>query len=486
MIDSQLGTKREGLSALFYRSAAFSVALLTLTACATTKPKSVADTHQPPEAALEFANSAPLIAPEGITLQPLGKGQGYDLGAQAAQSVPRNEIAYADGNGLTLYVWTREGVEDVWVCPDLCKRVFVPFAAPPTAQNTQHKTFENWSAIEREDGTLQWALNGKPLYTYIYDVDPGSVRGENLAYKGSMRRNGAGRLVGARGRVVVRGLGDIPDPDPFPEGWAPALFYPVTGVNLPPGFLIKEVPDVAAFSLTRDDGHTLYVHNSADEISEPDWKPVVAPLLVEPTGDFSVIDREDGIRQWAYKGEALYKYARDLAPGYANGIDEGGEWSVAMVARYFMPSDVSLQTTQALGKVLATADGQTLYRRDGHILQTAGGHSTRRGQPPRPAVGRDIGAEPQCIVECDKWRPFLATEKERPHGFWEILTRNDGKKQWVYQGYALWTYDGDQKPGDMTGHDEWTIYVSDDPSETFDIGTSMTGTAGLYWSIAAP
>ncbi|MEQ9449255.1 MAG: hypothetical protein RLN70_10175, partial [Rhodospirillaceae bacterium] len=73
-----------------------------------------------------------------------------------------------------------------------------------------------------------------------------------------------------------------------------------------------------------------------------------------------------------------------------------------------------------------------------------------------------------------------------PQGFWDTLTRDDGTRQWVYQGYALWTYDGDKNPGDMNGHDEWTIYVEDDPTATFDIGTGMTGTAGLFWSIAAP
>jgi predicted lipoprotein with Yx(FWY)xxD motif len=486
LIVNPASPKQQGLSMVVYRSVVSSIVALIMTACAAVNSENTLDAVQSVDDSLEFASGAPHIAPEGVTLQPLGKGQGYELGAQAAQTIPRNEIAYTDANGRTLYVWADEGPEDIWSCPALCMKVFVPFAAPPAARQIQHNTFEEWSVVEREDGTLQWALNGKPLYTYVHDVDPGSVGGLSLAYKGTMRRNAAGRLVGGRGRVVVRGLVEIPDPEPFPSGWKPALFYPVTNVELPPGFLIKEVPDVAAFSLTSDDGHSLYINNEMNEINAADWEPVWAPLLAEPKGDFSFIDREDGIRQWAYRGKALYSFSRDMAPGYANGIKAGGEWSVAMVAQYYMPSEVSLQTTQALGKVLATSDGQTLYRRDGHILQTAGGHSTRRGQPPRPAVGRDIGAEPKCVTECDKWRPFLALDKERPQGFWEVLTRRDGTRQWVYQGYTLWTYDGDRNPGDMNGHDQWTIYVSDDPNVTFDIGTSMTGTAGLYWTIAAP
>lgn len=476
--------KRERLDELVYRSVALLFAAFVVTACAVASPVSTSDVSQSVDNSLKFASSAPYIAPEGVTLQPLGIGQAYSLGA--AQVVPRNEIAYADGNGLTLYFWAEEGKEDVWSCPALCTKVFVPFAAPPAAKNARHDTYEDWAVVERDDGTLQWALNDKPLYTYVHDVDPGSVRGVNPAYKGTMRRNGAGRLVGARGRVVVRGSGVLPDPEPFPPGWTPALFYPVTNAKLPSGFSIEELPDAAAFSLTNDVGHTLYVNNVKNEASEADWQPVRAPLLVTPKGDFSVIDRDDGIRQWAYRGMALYSYSRDLAPGYANGIKANGEWSVAKIAKYYMPSGVSLEETQALGKVLATSDGQTLYRRDGHILQTAGGHGTRRGRPPRPAVGRDIGSEPQCVIECDKWRPFLSLKKERPRGFWDTLIRDDGTRQWVYQGYALWTYDGDTSPGDMNGHDEWTIYVADDPNVTFDIGTGMTGAAGLYWTIAAP
>ena len=394
-----------------YRSVLLLFTLLIMPACTAVNTEDNPDAEQSVTGSLDFDSGVPFIAPEGVTLQPLGKGQGYKLGGQAAQVIPRNEIAYADLNGQTLYTWVNEGPEDIWSCPARCMQVFVPFSAPPAARYAQHDTYEKWSVVEREDETLQWALNDKPLYIYVHDIDPGSVRGINLAYDGSNRRNTAGRIVGIRGRVQRRGQVELPEPEPFPPGWKPALFYPITNAELPPGFLIKEVPDAVSFSLTNDGGHTLYVNNGTNEITAVDWDPVLAPLLLdEPKGHFSFIDRDDGIRQWAYRGKALYSYARDLAPGYANGLKPGGEWRVAKVAKYFLPSEVSLQTTQALGKVLANSGGQTLYRRDGHILQTAGGHGRRRGRLPRPAVGRDIGVEPQCEVECDKWHPFLVLE----------------------------------------------------------------------------
>ena len=46
--------------------------------------------------------------------------------------------------------------------------------------------------------------------------------------------------------------------------------------------------------------------------------------LALPVGEFSIINRkDDGTRQWAYRGEALYTYAGDYAPGEVTGIFTG-------------------------------------------------------------------------------------------------------------------------------------------------------------------
>ena len=60
------------------------------------------------------------------------------------------------------------------------------------------------------------------------------------------------------------------------------------------------------------------------------WPPLVAPTSAAPTGDWSVIARDDGARQWAYKGRPLYFWAKDAKPGDQTG--EGmmnGSWHVA-------------------------------------------------------------------------------------------------------------------------------------------------------------
>ena len=70
-----------------------------------------------------------------------------------------------------------------------------------------------------------------------------------------------------------------------------------------------------------------------------DWRPVRAAALAVPLGDFSIIKRkQDGTRQWAYKGEALYIYAGDYAAGYVNGIFTGDKAVQAALAyRNFSP-----------------------------------------------------------------------------------------------------------------------------------------------------
>ena len=67
------------------------------------------------------------------------------------------------------------------------------------------------SEIKRDDGARQWAYRGKALYTFVKDVDPGSVGGNSPARLGARRKNGAGEYVGGgvRGAAAIdtRGSG---------------------------------------------------------------------------------------------------------------------------------------------------------------------------------------------------------------------------------------------------------------------------------------
>ena len=49
------------------------------------------------------------------------------------------------------------------------------------------------------------------------------------------------------------------------------------------------------------------------------WPPLMAPANAAPIGDWSVTTRDDGSKQWAYKGRPLYHWAKDSKPGDMTG-----------------------------------------------------------------------------------------------------------------------------------------------------------------------
>ena len=58
------------------------------------------------------------------------------------------------------------------------------------------------------------------------------------------------------------------------------------------------------------------------------WPPVAAQASDAPSGDWSIVTRDDGAKQWAYKGLPLYTYAKDAKPGDAVGDNFKNVWHV--------------------------------------------------------------------------------------------------------------------------------------------------------------
>ena len=59
------------------------------------------------------------------------------------------------------------------------------------------------------------------------------------------------------------------------------------------------------------------------------WPPLLAPANARAIGHWNVITRDDGTRQWAYKGKPVYYWAKDSKPGDATGDGAGNAWRVA-------------------------------------------------------------------------------------------------------------------------------------------------------------
>ena len=58
------------------------------------------------------------------------------------------------------------------------------------------------------------------------------------------------------------------------------------------------------------------------------WPPFAVANPALAGGDFSIVTRDDGARQWAFKGQPLYFFAGDTKPGEMNGEGSGGVWFV--------------------------------------------------------------------------------------------------------------------------------------------------------------
>ena len=59
------------------------------------------------------------------------------------------------------------------------------------------------------------------------------------------------------------------------------------------------------------------------------WPPLAAAADAKAEGDYSIITRDDGAKQWAFKGKPLYFWVKDQKPGDQTGQGFNGVWQVA-------------------------------------------------------------------------------------------------------------------------------------------------------------
>ena len=79
-----------------------------------------------------------------------------------------------DHNGMTLYTFDKDAGGKS-MCNDDCAKNWPPMMAPAGA-----KAEGKWSTVKRDDGTMQWAYDGKPLYTFVKDKAPGDKTGDKM------------------------------------------------------------------------------------------------------------------------------------------------------------------------------------------------------------------------------------------------------------------------------------------------------------------
>lgn len=82
---------------------------------------------------------------------------------------------YTDQDGMTLYTFDKDesGMSN---CYDQCAANWPAFVAESGAMAEGE-----WTLVERKDGSMMWAYDGMPLYTFVKDTKPGDVNGDGVA-----------------------------------------------------------------------------------------------------------------------------------------------------------------------------------------------------------------------------------------------------------------------------------------------------------------
>jgi len=373
--------------------------------------------------------------PPGITMEPAI----HTAAMQAGLPNSTSQGFFTDAGGLTLYTYAADSTPGQSTCTGDCAMSWPALAAPADARPAG-----DWSVVARADGAKQWAYKGKPLYRSAKDNAPGDASGKGAD----------------GGQWQLAAVQQAPDEVPSP---AAVTVRPLANA------LGDVFVDYRGMTLYTFDGDTAPGKSACAGDCAKSWVPLKAAELAKPIGDWTAIRRDDGSRQWAFKGSPLYAFAGDGKAGDAKGHEADARFHPAALRHYFLPAEVT-ERINGTNAVLATADGMTLYARD-KFRFSFGGYSVNDGPPATPAVGRTVGTA-GCTGDCTQvWVPLKASAEARPSGFWSIALRGDGTRQWAYQGYPVYTNTNDKKPGDMLGRD------------MFDL---TDGSHALYWRVVTP
>jgi predicted lipoprotein with Yx(FWY)xxD motif len=153
------------------------------------------------------------------------------------------------------------------------------------------------------------------------------------------------------------------------------------------------------------------------------WPPALAPAHPAPLDGWSIIERSDGMAQWAYEGFALYTSFHDRRLGDVLGGTSRRGHGDSFVARRPAgpPPDVPpgfRVVSTALGRLLVTEHGQSVYVSD-----------------------QDSPNRSHCDAACTQtWIPIVAPNIARPHGEWSIIERTSGVHQWAFRSSPLYRY----------------------------------------------
>jgi predicted lipoprotein with Yx(FWY)xxD motif len=354
----------------------------------------------------------------------------------------------ANEEGRTLYSWPRDrstpgrsqctdeqfskyrhvtGVDIYFPRPESrgsCVDKWPPFLASESA-----KASGDWSLIERDDGSIQWAYRGLPLHTSVKDQRPGEVNGLS---------------------VKVNSYG----------GWEPVS----APLDMPPG--VKLLRTSVGVVMATEDDRPLYTRSSDQCEGCVGSEPLVAGALIDRIGEWSVVKGTGGIRQYAFRGTPVYVGKNSLSGISGSRLEEPDGWK-AVIYRHAAPVPPEIETQFSLiGDIYTNSDGMALY-----VFHCESGNERLPCDDPGEAAAywSIICGAPEVCAE--RWRPFVAGPGASASGEWTITTiphpvYSDSKgltydkednssalvRAWAFRGRPTYTFTDDLEPAQILGH----------------------------------
>lgn len=166
------------------------------------------------------------------------------------------------------------------------------------------------------------------------------------------------------------------------------------------------------------------------------WPPVYAAADAEPLGKWTLIERRDGTRQWAYDEQPLYTSVKDSQPGDTfggTGRKKDGDAPAVRVPLGPPPllaPGFAVKTT-SVGRLLTTAENYAVYAFDQESLDR-------------------VACTGRCL---ERWQPVAAPVLAQSRDEWAVLERSPGVRQWAFRGQPLYTHRLDSEPWSQEGSD---------------------------------
>ncbi len=329
-----------------------------------------------------------------------------------------------DKDQFTLYTFDNDGEFDS-NCAGACQVNWPPLLAAADDQDVGAL-----QKFTRDDGEMQWAYNGRPLYFYIGDAEPKQTEGDGVG--------GVWHLVNP---PLITAFA-------FEDGELGETITVAGEVDvLVDGEVMRQ--DKRNFQLYIFDNDGAEDSNCSDGCAA-NWPALLATDDDVAAAPFSIFTRaQDGRRQWAVNGYPLYFFTPDTTADDAAGEGVGDVWWVAR------PAPLRVLPHPTAGNIFI-AHGRNVLASQGNAAESLRDLTLYIFDED---VQDDVST---CFDACAAtWPPLYASSADQAYGSYTVIERDeDGtpRLQWSYKGDPLYFFAADSAIGDTLGdYPGWPI-----------------------------